>query len=228
MVDSNHPHPHADYTDEAFVRGVQHDDPAVVQAFYDQCRRQFFIGTSQYALRREDLDDLFQESYLFVWEKITSRQIFASEAQVFAQQSDPLQPERPVPNLIGYFMAVVKNKYLEELRRAGKTNAVALEGVENELGIVYDADPEVTKDRIVNMCVMKLQDSCKEILTMFYYDGLSLNQIAEAREGTHSYDGLKTRKAKCMKFLKERIIRCFKDAGIHVPESDEQPRDKND
>ena len=74
----------------------------------------------------------------------------------------------------------------------------------------YDA-VETLQEQIVNSCVLELPPRCKEILTMFYYKGMSLDEIIEARgEKNISKNGLKTGKYKCMETLKAKVKDTFR------------------
>ena len=56
---------------------------------------------------------------------------------------------------------------------------------------------------------------CKEILTMFYYDNMSLDEIIEARgEKNISKNGLKVGKYKCMEALKDKIKEAYIKLGL--------------
>ena len=72
-------------------------------------------------------------------------------------------------------------------------------------------DAEEQKNRIVDECISELSPRCAEILTLFYYKGMSLDQIMEQRaEKNTSKNGLKTAKNKCMNTLRDRITVQFK------------------
>ena len=123
-----------------------------------------------------------------------------------------------IPDMLGYFMRIVKNKYLE-MFHSGKyvipINEVVASSNENFFEELYwDEDPDVEKDRIVSQSLLSLPKSCLEILTMFYYEKKSLEQILEERPENTSYDGLKSRKSKCMTNLKKRITESFAKAGL--------------
>lgn len=73
---------------------------------------------------------------------------------------------------------------------------------------------EFTSEWIVEMCVNALPPRCKEILTLFYYENKSLDEILEIRHENQSKDGLKSGKSKCMKSLKERISAEFERRNL--------------
>lgn len=204
------------YTDIQIVEAYQNGDKRAQQFWYDKCRSQFGIGTSNYlGLTDYMRDDLFQDSFIILWEKMESRQIYADDGCIHAisKKGDSI-----VPDLLGYFMRIVKNKYLE-LYHSGKyvipINEVVTSSNEDFFEELYwDEDPDVEKDRIVSQCLLSLPKSCLEILTMFYYEKKSLEQILEERPENNSYDGLKSRKSKCMTNLKKRITESFAKAGL--------------
>ncbi|MGM9815932.1 MAG: RNA polymerase sigma factor [Lepagella sp.] len=204
------------YSDVQIVEGYQQGDKRVQQFWYNLCRNQFEKGTSNYGgLTGYDLDDLFQESFVILWKKMESHVIFVRDGRVYATTKGG---ENEIPDLMGYFMRIARNKYLE-MYHSGKytieLNEVIISsdgGWEEEL--YGEADPEVMKDRIVMRCLQSMPKSCIEILTMFFYEKKSLEQILAERPENSSYDGLKTRKSKCMTNLKKRIVESFAKEGL--------------
>ncbi|MDE6272593.1 MAG: sigma-70 family RNA polymerase sigma factor [Muribaculaceae bacterium] len=208
------------YSDIQVVRAYQTGDKKVQQYWYDACLRQFGKGTFRYgSLTDYDREDLFQNSFILLWEKMESRQIHVVDDTIWVATR---QGEREVTELMAYFMRIVKNKYLE-LLRSGKfiveinpeiTSSGDDIGDEFADDPFWDEDPEVEKDRIVSQCLLSLPKSCLEILTMFYYQKKSLEEILAERPENTSYAGLKSRKSKCMANLKKRINESFAKAGL--------------
>ncbi len=204
------------FSDVDIVCAYQDKDKRIQQFWYAKCKDQFGKGTSNYLYITDyDKDDLFEDSFIILWEKIESRQIYVLDGNVhvISKKGDNI-----LPDLIGYFMRIVKNKYLEMLR-SGKfavpINEVVTSSDEDIIDELYwDEDPEVEKDRIVSKCLLSLPNSCLEILTKFFYENKTLEQILEEREENTSYDGLKTRKSKCMNNLKKKISESFTKAGL--------------
>lgn len=204
------------YTDIQIVEAYQSGDKKIQQFWYDKCLSQFGKGTSNYGgLTDYDRDDLFQDSFIILWEKMESHQIYLIDGTVHvtSKKGDVI-----IPDMLGYFMRIVKNKYLE-MFHSGKyiipINEVVTSSNEDFFEELYwDEDPDVEKDRIVSQCLLSLPKSCLEILTMFYYEKKSLDQILEERPENNSYDGLKSRKSKCMTNLKKRITESFAKAGL--------------
>lgn len=204
------------YTDIQIVEAYQTGDKKIQQFWYDKCRSQFGKGTSNYGgLTDYDRDDLFQDSFIILWEKMESHQIYILDGTVHVTTK---KGDSIIPDMLGYFMRIVKNKYLE-MFHSGKyvipINEVVTSSNDDFFEELYwDEDPDVEKDRIVSQCLLSLPKSCLEILTMFYYEKKSLEQILEERPENNSYDGLKSRKSKCMTNLKKRITESFAKAGL--------------
>lgn len=204
------------YSDVQIVEAYQTSNKRIQQFWYDKCKDQFGKGTSKYGgLSEYDRADLFEDSFIILWEKMESRQVYILEERVHALSK---KGDSIIPDLLGYFMRIVKNKYLEMLH-SGKYVVTVNEAVTssnedffNEL--YWDDNPEVEKDRIVSGCLLSLPKSCLEILTKFFYENKTLEQILEERNENTSYDGLKTRKSKCMSNLKKRISESFIKAGL--------------
>lgn len=204
------------YTDIRIVEAYQTGDKKIQQFWYDKCRSQFGKGTSNYSgLTDYDRDDLFQDSFIILWEKMESHQIYIQDGTIHVSTK---KGENVIPDMLGYFMRIVKNKYLEMFHSAKYVmplNEVVTSSDEDFFAELYwDEDPDVEKDRIVSQCLLSLPKSCLEILTMFYYEKKSLEQILEERPENNSYDGLKSRKSKCMTNLKKRITESFAKAGL--------------
>ena len=204
------------YTDIQIVEAYQTGDKKIQQFWYDKCRSQFGKGTSNYGgLTDYDRDDLFQDSFIILWEKMESHQIYILDGTIHVTSK---KGDSEIPDMLGYFMRIVKNKYLE-MFHSGKyvmpLNDVVTSSNEDFFAELYwDEDPDVEKDRIVSQCLLSLPKSCLEILTMFYYEKKSLEQILEERQENNSYDGLKSRKSKCMTNLKKKITESFTKAGL--------------
>lgn len=207
---------HKSYTDIQIVEAYHTGNKKIQQFWYDKCRSQFGKGTSNYGgLTDYDRDDLFQDSFIILWEKMESRQIYIMDGAIHVLSK---KGDQEIPDMLGYFMRIVKNKYLE-MFHSGKyvmpLNDVVISSDEDFFEELYwDEDPDVEKDRIVSQCLLSLPKSCLEILTMFYYEKKSLEQILEERHENSSYDGLKSRKSKCMTNLKKRISESFNKAGL--------------
>ena len=210
------PPPLRQYSDAEVVEAYRSGDKKVQQYWYDKCRSHFFMRCAQYkGLGDYVCDELFQDSFILLWEKMESGQVYLLDGVVHAASR---KGDSEVPDLVRYFLGIVGNKYLELLHSGrfvteyNELTGDSGEGFFEEL--YWDEDPEVEKDRIVSQCLLALPKSCLEILTLFYYERKSLEEILAARPENNTYNGLKTRKSKCISNLKKHSTKSFAKAGL--------------
>lgn len=178
------------YSDAEVVEAYRSGDKKVQQYWYDKCRSHFFMRRAQYkGLGDYVCDELFQDSFILLWEKMEGGQVYLLDGTVHATSR---KGDSEVPDLVKYFMGIVGNKYLE-LLHSGRFMAQYNErtGVSGEdffEELYWDEDPEVEKDRIVSQCLLALPKSCLEILTLFYYERKSLEEILAARPENNTYN----------------------------------------
>lgn len=211
-------------TDNEVIEGIQQNDSAVERAFYLSCQKYFKDRHSRvfdFKGGARDEQDLFQDSFLILWQEIQTRQIYVRDNH--AWRTDRNGNNRIMSaSLKTYLLSIAKHKNYELIREEErhihqKANATDREDEQVE---------EYTSEWIVEMCVNDLPPRCKEILTLFYYENKSLDEILEIRQEHQSKDGLKSGKSKCMKSLKDKIAAEFERRNLkkycHVPRESRQ------
>ncbi|MBP5190801.1 MAG: sigma-70 family RNA polymerase sigma factor [Bacteroidales bacterium] len=199
------------YSDTAYVDGVYVRDRAVERSLYYHCRDYFdenyravfFVGD-------EYRDEIFQESFIKLWENIRDRKIYVEDGELKGKDGETFSGK-----LTTYFMSIARLKYLEWSRESlrvvyGTYDDENFSAKEYELykSMLYDSDDE-TKLEIIADCISKMPKRCNQILTMFYYDGMSLDEIIASVPGIDSKNALKTRKYKCLVELKTSVMRVY-------------------
>ena len=192
-------------TDVEVVEGFQRNDEGLQRRFYRRCWAYYCdkrSGTFEFHASAATPDDLFQDAFLKLWEEIQSFHIQVRDG-VVCRYNKEHELRKMSASLLTFFMSIAKNKNFELFH-----DDEFLEELAPQMGeeMVEEEAEERVLDRIARWCVYKLPDRCKDILTKFYYYGMSLDEILEAREENTSKDGLKTGKAKCMKLLKNHIL----------------------
>ncbi len=184
-----------------------------------ECRKTFGAVSAKFQASSDDLKDIFHESFETLWSNISSGIVFVEGTGVKARGRDGTV--RPVDDLTGaYFSGIVRNRFLEFCRTKGRIATLSgdFPGTDGEPSSEDpDDDIEGIKERLTMRSLNSLARSCIEILTKFYHESKSLDEILAERPENTSYDGLKSRKAKCLKTLKEKIITSFKANGLSCP-----------
>ena len=195
-------------TDADVINGLQNNDGFVEKVFYLSCKRYFkerLVGVFNHKSSARETQDLFQDSFLLLWQEIQARRIYVQDN--YAWRTDRYGNSRKMSaSLKTYLMAIAKYKNYELLR---EEEIYVSEQINVPDKPEEEAD-ENTSNWIVEQCVNMLPRRCKQILTLFYYEGKSLDEILIIRNENQSKNGLKTGKSKCMKNLKDKILSQFK------------------
>lgn len=203
-------------SDLEYVLQIQNKNERVTERFYHVAWK-YFKESYKAVFSREDLmDDIFQQSFVKLWTEIETKKIFVSEEDGKLYRFDRYGNVRMLTcNLKTFLIDIAKNDYRSWLRNDRLVLEDDFESfahmMEVRSAVVVDESVETLQEQIVNSCVLELPPRCKEILTMFYYKGMSLDEIIEARgEKNISKNGLKTGKYKCMETLKAKVKGTFR------------------
>ena len=207
-------------SDSALVRGFITGNRRMQQLCYVKCRetfRRMFSDTGPFTTM---LDELLHESFEVLWIRMERGSIVPTPAGVRLRHADGSL--EPVADLTGAFFAgIVRMRFRSYCSRKKlmiPAHPAITEAMLREIPTEEnDEDTETQKSILILEALNSLPPSCVEILTMYYHEEKSLTEILEARSANKSYNGLKTRKKKCLDNLKERIIKSFKAHGLNCP-----------
>lgn len=198
------------WSDAEFVTEIQKRNNRVTEAFYHECKK-YFMSSYKAVFSREDMkEDIFQQSFVKLWTEIETRKIFLGEDNGIYRYDRYGKIRILVCNLKTFLIDIAKNEYRDWLRNDRLTLQDDFESfahmMEVQLAVRPNDSPDLLKEQIVACCVSELPPRCKDILTMFYYKEMTLDEIIIARgEKNVSKNGLKTGKYKCMEALKTRV-----------------------
>ena len=204
-----------DLTDKEYVEQLQLRNRNVEERFYHSMKRYFDNSFNKVFFDKDKKQEIFQSAFVKLWTEIDNGRISVKDEQVQRQQNDGLY--KPMTcSLSTFMMAFARTEYRELLRKDERETPVA-EFFDESFGMHdlpvtsnVEEDEEQMKNRIVDECIQQMSPTCVEILTLFYYEGKSLDDIMVIRqEKTSSKNGLKTAKNKCMNTLKERVAQQF-------------------
>jgi RNA polymerase sigma factor (sigma-70 family) len=134
----------------------------------------------------EDVKDLLQDSLVIVYENIVDEKF------------------RGDSGIMTYLNSICQNRWHTYLRR--KKN-ILIDNYSNFMNLIYEDDPEeelAERAKYAESLLSASTDRCKEILVAFYYDNLSMEQIA-GKLGYTNADNAKNQKAKCMDKLRKAV-----------------------
>jgi RNA polymerase sigma factor (sigma-70 family) len=133
----------------------------------------------------DEAKDIFQEALIVFWQKAVSSKLILSS------------------KISTYLYSICQNLWRKELDR--KTR---LSDEEKDTADSYDPDQK-ERISIINECINELGETCKTLLTLYYFDEMSMNDIAD-KLGFANADTAKTKKYKCKKELDNLIKSRYK------------------
>ena len=201
-------------TDAEYVRLIQDKHDKVTEEFYHLARRYFKNSYRSVFSRMDLMEDIFQQSFVKLWTEIETGKIFVSENEELFRYDRNGNIRKLTCSLNTFLIDIAKNDYRSWLRNDRLTLEDDFESFAHMKEVTSvawgDESVETLREQIVNSCVLELPPRCKEILTMFYYQGMTLDEIIIARgEKNISKNGLKTSKYKCMESLKAKVRDTF-------------------
>lgn len=201
-------------TDAEYVRLIQDKHDKVTEEFYHLARRYFKNSYRSVFSRMDLMEDIFQQSFVKLWTEIETGKIFVGKNEELFRYDRNGNIRKLTCSLNTFLIDIAKNDYRSWLRNDRLTLEDDFESfahMEEVKSVVWgEESAETLREQIVNSCILELPPRCKEILTMFYYQGMTLDEIIIARgEKNISKNGLKTGKYKCMESLKAKVRDTF-------------------
>ena len=201
-------------TDAEYVLLIQDKHDKAMEEFYHLAKRYFKNSFHSVFSRMDLMDDIFQQSFVKLWTEIETRKIFVGESDELFRYDRNGNIRKLTCSLNTFLIDIAKNDYRSWLRNDHLTLEDDFESFAHMKEVTSvawgDESVETLREQIVNSCVLELPPRCKEILTMFYYQGMTLDEIIIARgEKNFSKNGLKTSKYKCMESLKAKVRDTF-------------------
>lgn len=189
------------------VMAVQRHDNVALERCFRDCKSYFTSHAGALFVSDELLDDIFQESMIHLWREIETGRIRLADGLVARVNNGELQPMNCT--LRTFLLSIAKRKHWEQLRKQSQlvlTDDVSLLNSERYGSAPSDdTEAQEMRERVVTDAVLGMSERCRQILTWFYYEHRSLDEILAMRPENTSKIGLKTSKYKCMQRLRENV-----------------------
>ena len=173
-------------SNESIISGILASDDSALEYLYSECYplvHQLILNNSGSA---DEVKDILQDGIMVVWEKVKDKNLVLT------------------CNIKTYIYSVCRNLWLKALR--GKSIQVTIDdSIQGWVPVnEEDDDKEVLEERhiLIAELMNKIGETCKMLLTLFYYEELSMNSIAERMSYTNA-DNAKAQKYKCIKKLQK-------------------------
>jgi RNA polymerase sigma factor (sigma-70 family) len=128
----------------------------------------------------EEARDVYQDALIVFWQKATSGNLVLTS------------------KISTYIYSICQNLWRKELDRKKR-----LSNEEKDAAVSLDTDT-AEREKIIAQCIDQLGDTCKKVLTYYYFEEMSMQDIAD-KLGFANTDTAKTKKYKCKKKLDELV-----------------------
>jgi len=175
-------------SDDQIINSIRQGDDSVLSYLYEKNVRMIMKYIIQNSGNETDAQIVLQDSLVIFWEKARKKEFILNS------------------KISTYLYAVAKKKWLQELTYRKKHTT--LEQLKNNPGNsvqVDDALEENEMAEIVKKCMRQLSVLCQQILTAFYYDEKSMQEISKSLHLANE-DVAKSKKYQCKKEL-ERLVK---------------------
>ena len=170
---------------DIFARICQGDEQALEVIYKKYYRMMVRLVTSNNGTELE-AKDVYQEALVVFWQKANSGNLVLTS------------------KMSTYIYSICLNLWRKELERKKRFSSEEKDSIE------YQNQEQGEKIRIVHECIDKLDETCKKVLSYYYFDGMSMKDIAE-KVGFANTDTAKTKKYKCKKKLDEIVKRLYSE-----------------
>lgn len=189
------------------VAGMYDKNKKIQSELYVYCSRYFWANyRGVFFADEEAATEIFQNTFIAMWENIERRKIYVSEGRVMGKNNEPLSS-----SILTYFMGIARIKYLEWVREhpsyadpeTEMGRKIKEEGFDAQqyINMLYDSEDNKMLDIIADV-ISHMSERCCEILSKFYYEEKDLDTILFEIPTIGSKNALKTKKYKCMESLR--------------------------
>ena len=180
---------------EELVRAIMADDDSVLKWLYQEN----YYKTEKYVVEnsgsQEQAKDIFQDAFITVWENV-------KDSKFVPQNQTALN---------GYIYTVAKNKWLDFLKSSHFKKTKSLEAhtykIEDKNNTQDEIDANASEEKIAKVVSTfgLIDEACKKILTVFYYENKSLRKIAEELNITEA--SARNKKYRCLEKLRTTVLK---------------------
>jgi RNA polymerase sigma factor (sigma-70 family) len=167
--------------DETEIFGrIQKGDEKALEVIYQKYYRMMTKLVINNSGTEDEARDIYQDALIVFWQKATSGNLVLTS------------------KISTYIYSICQNLWRKELERKKK-----LSNEDKDSSVTMDQESE-EREKIVAMCLDQLGDTCKKVLMYYYFDDMSMQDIAD-KMGFANTDTAKTKKYKCKQKLDELV-----------------------
>ncbi len=167
-------------TDQEIFEKICQGDEKALEVLYKKYYRMMTKLVISNSGTEEEAKDIYQEALVVFWQKAVSGKLVLTS------------------KISTYVYSICQNLWRKELDRKKRLSNEEKDGVE------YTDYDSKERARIIQECINDLGETCRNVLMYYYYDGLSMQDIAD-KLGFANTNTAKTKKYKCKKKLDDLV-----------------------
>lgn len=173
------------------IISLKENNSLEIKELYETHHSSFFGFGKKYGISKEELADIYQESFLALRKHAISGKL-----------------DRINCSIKTYLFGIGKYLIFDELKRKKKFVPLLhnLEGDVDVIAVITrpNEEPLTLEQRLLRDNFKKLGKKCQHMLTLFFYRGLSNEEIFQ-KEGYENEAVVRSQKSRCLKSLKDFI-----------------------
>jgi len=179
-------------TDEQLIAQLKQRDKKALATIYMEYKTEFFKFASRYNAKNELLEDVYQDALIVLYENAMVGKLdhLKSSVKTYLFGTGKFM-------LFKHFRDSKKEIIADEDYIFDKYETAVMEDVFDDEG-----PNEYQRQLVTNF--KKLGEKCREILELFYVQGMKLDEI-RIEQGYENKDVVKSQKSRCLKSLKNLI-----------------------
>jgi RNA polymerase sigma factor (sigma-70 family) len=175
--------------DSETLQRIRKGDETALEYLYKEHYRMMLRLVTKNSGTEEEAQDIYQDALIVFWQKVQ-------------------KPDFQLTSKISTFLyGICQNLWRKELERKSRLSREEKDGQ-----VINEMDKE-ERVKIINICLSKLGETCRKVLSYYYFDGMSMQEIAEIL-GFANADTAKTKKYKCKKELDEIVKTLYKPSDF--------------
>lgn len=173
--------------DQYLIDKLKQNDLKTLDKVYLTYKEEFFLFARTLNANEEDIADIYQETIISLYENTQSGKL-----------------EKLTSSLKSYIFAIGKFKLYKQLNKTKKIyHQENIIHISEEMQ-VFETEVKEEQRLALKKSWLQLGQKCQDILELFYYKGMNLDEIKEIMQYS-SKDVLKSQKHRCVTQLKKLV-----------------------
>lgn len=176
-------------SEQQLIEALGKGNKTVVKDIYLEHKNSFRFFAKKFQLSENDISDIYQDATIALFENAIDGKLNKIKCTVKT-----------------YLFSIGKNMIYSKLKQNNKSVLLNTETIKDDYN-----EKVILNETPLNMYQIQMQrgfrilgEQCKKILTLFYYNGYTLDEITETM-GYENKDVAKSQKSRCVRQLKKII-----------------------